>query len=149
MSLLLTILFAVLLQSHNPMGFDQNKTTHHFILTSSGGYIEVAVRDSSDQNNLAAIRKHLAHIAAQFKAGDFNIPMLVHGEQPSGAETMKRLKDRIEYQFTQVKNGARVTITTDDRDVLQAIHDFLRYQIREHKTGDKVTVSTGATPGDK
>jgi hypothetical protein len=122
------------------MGFDQNKAAHHFVLTRSGGNIEVTVRDASDQNNIAAIREHLSHIASQFKAGDFNIPMLVHGELPSGAESMKRFKDRIAYQFKAIKNGGRITITTEDQTALRAIHDFLQYQIREHKTGDSVAV---------
>ena len=140
MSLLLTILLSVVPQSHNPMGFDQDATTHHFVLTASGGYIEVTVRNPTDRKNLAAIREHLSHIALRFKAGDFNIPMLVHGEQPSGAEMMKRLKDRIEYQYTATKDGGRIAIITDDHEALQAVHEFIRYQIREHKTGDSISI---------
>src|SRR5438128_2644394 len=90
MNLLLVILLSSSPQSYNPMGFDQEKTTHHFVLTSSGGHIEVTVRDASDHANLSAIREHLTHIAVQFKAGDFNIPVLVHGEKPPGSEVMKQ-----------------------------------------------------------
>jgi len=136
MNLLLVILLSSSSQSQNPMGFDQDKTTHHFVLTSSGGHIEVTVRDASDHANLSAIREHLTHIAVQFEAGDFNIPVLVHGEKPPGSEVMKQRKDQIEYRFEVLKDGGRITMTAKDRHVLEAIHEFLRYQIQEHRTGD-------------
>lgn len=53
------------------MGFDQDATTHHFILAADGGSIEVTVKNASDTVNLEAIRTHLKEIAGQFAAGDF------------------------------------------------------------------------------
>ena len=140
MNLFGMLLFLITLQLHNPMGFDQDKTTHHFVLTASGGYIDVTVHDASDQKNLSAIREHLTYIAVKFKDGDFNIPMLVHGQLPPGTEIMKRSKGRIDYQFKVMERGGRVTITTNHRGALQAIHEFIRYQIQEHNTGDSLTV---------
>ena len=142
MNLLGMVLLLLPLQSHNPMGFDQDKTTHHFGLTSSGGYIDVAVRDALDQRNLSAIREHLSHIAVSFKEGDFNIPMLVHGEQPPGVEVMRRSKSRIDYQFKATERGGRVIITTKAPEALLGIHEFIRYQIQEHHTGDSLMVPT-------
>jgi hypothetical protein len=57
---------------------------------------------------------------------------------PAGAEAMKRLRDRIDYQFKPIKDGARVTITTKDAEALAAVHEFIRYQIKEHRTSDSV-----------
>jgi len=45
------------------MGFDQDKTTHHFSLYTDGGAIEVSVNDPADVKNRDAIRAHLPHIA--------------------------------------------------------------------------------------
>ncbi|HKB78835.1 MAG TPA: hypothetical protein VKH35_03885, partial [Thermoanaerobaculia bacterium] len=33
------------------MGFDQQKTTHHFILLESGGRIEVTAKDAADRED--------------------------------------------------------------------------------------------------
>src|SRR3989304_2110719 len=40
------------------MGFDQDKTTHHFYLFGDGGAIDVSVKDAADKANLDAIRAH-------------------------------------------------------------------------------------------
>ena len=60
------------------MGFDQDKTAHHFLLFDDGGAIEISVKDPKDTKNRDAIRAHLPHIAMMFGGGDFNAPMLVH-----------------------------------------------------------------------
>ena len=123
------------------MGFDQDKATHHFRLTSKGGAIEVQANDARDSSSRDQIRTHLHHIAEAFKAGDFSIPMFVHDETPPGVESMKGLKQEITYRYEQTDRGGRVTISTTDPWALEAIHSFLRYQIREHKTGDTLEVT--------
>ena len=60
------------------MGFDQDKTAHHFYLYDDGGTIDVRVKDAADTKELAAIRSHLPHIAMMFQDGNFEAPMLVH-----------------------------------------------------------------------
>ena len=122
------------------MGFDQNKTTHHFLLYEDGGSIDVSVKDSSDTADLNAIRAHLPHIAAMFAAGNFEAPMLVHDMNVPGATEMAALKDRLTYRFVQTPQGGRVDITTTDADALAAVHKFLRFQISDHRTGDSARV---------
>ena len=122
------------------MGFDQAVTTHHFRLFSSGGAIEVTVKDQADEANRQFIRTHLKEIAAQFAAGDFEKPLMTHGEMPDGVAEMSKRRDEISYTFEELPEGGRVRIHTADRRALEAIHRFLRYQIREHKTGDSLTV---------
>jgi hypothetical protein len=60
------------------MGFDQEKTIHHFHLYRDGGAIDIAVKEASDAKNRDAIRAHLPHIASMFAAGNFGAPMIVH-----------------------------------------------------------------------
>jgi hypothetical protein len=122
------------------MGFEQSKTTHHFLLKSDGGAIQVQANDPQDTVSLGQIRKHFHRIAAAFAAGGFQIPMMVHNTLPPGANTMKRLSGKIQYTYVETPIGARVVIKTADPSALDAIHDFLRYQIREHETGDSETI---------
>jgi hypothetical protein len=124
------------------MGFDQDKTAHHFYLFDDGGAIEIAVKDPADTTNRDAIRGHLPHIAKMFGAGSFDAPVEIHGTKDvPGAATLARLKDKLAYKYTETPNGGRVDITSSDPIAVAAVHDFLKYQITEHKTGDSGTVS--------
>jgi hypothetical protein len=123
------------------MGFDQEKTTHHFYLYADGGAIDVAVNDASDKTNLDAIRAHLPHIATMFSHGNFDAPMLVHDTNVPGTVEMAKLKDRINYKYAQTSKGGRVIIIATDAEALKAVHAFLKFQITDHKTGDSLEVS--------
>ncbi|HVO79923.1 MAG TPA: hypothetical protein VMT28_04295 [Terriglobales bacterium] len=122
------------------MGFDQARTTHHFLLKPDGGVISVEANDGKDTESRDQVRMHLPHIAKAFAAGDFDIPMFVHDQVPPGVAVMKAKKAQIEYRFEETEKGGRVIIASHDAGALAAIHDFLAFQIREHKTGDSLTV---------
>lgn len=123
------------------MGFDQDKTTHHFLLYEDGGAIDVSVNDAADAKNRDAIRSHLPHIAMMFGQGDFDAPMMVHdSKNVPGTAAMATLKDAIVYKYVETPKGGRVNITTTDTAALSAVHAFMKFQITDHKTGDPLTV---------
>ena len=123
------------------MGFDQKKTTHHFLLFTDGGAIDVAANDASDTASRDAIRAHLPHIATMFGAGNFAAPMLVHDSTSvPGTGEMAARRDAIRYQYVETPRGGRVNIVTADPQALSAVHAFLRFQIKDHKTGDPTDV---------
>jgi hypothetical protein len=122
------------------MGFSHEKTTHHFRLYADGGAIEVTANDPNDTGSRDQIRMHLAHIAGMFAAGDFNAPMLIHGEVPPGVPVLRELKGDVKYKFEKLDRGGRVRISTKNADALRAVHEFLRFQISDHQTGDAPTV---------
>ena len=123
------------------MGFDQQKTTHHFLLYDDGGAIEVSVKDKADAENLAAIRAHLPHIAKMFGDGEFDAPMLVHDRKDvPGTADLARLKSHLRYTFVETPTGGRVEIKTEEKAALDALHAFLRFQITDHQTGDPLAV---------
>lgn len=118
------------------MGFDHEKTTHHFLLHADGGAIEATANDADDRESREQIRKHLGHIARMFSEGNFKAPMLIHAQTPPGVPVMQRLKAEITYEYEETERGARVKIRTENREALEAVHEFLRFQISDHKTGD-------------
>jgi hypothetical protein len=122
------------------MGFDQDKTTHHFRLTPSGGAIEVNANQADDSASAGQIRSHLKTIAGEFSNGSFEKPLATHREVPPGVAVMKRLTSAIRYAFEETPAGGLVRIRTTDPEALRAVHDFLRYQITEHATGDPLSV---------
>lgn len=124
------------------MGFDQAKTTHHFLLYQDGGAIAVNVKNPSNTADRDAIRTHLPHLAMLFGQGSFDLPHFIHATDVPGTATMTRLKDRIAYTYRQTPDGGRVDIVTSDPEALAAIHAFLRFQITDHKTGDSLEIKT-------
>jgi hypothetical protein len=123
------------------MGFDQDATTHHFRLYSTGGAIEVVVNDDADATSRGAIREHLASIAKEFAAGTFGKPLATHGELPPGVKTMQGRLKTLTFRYEELSAGGRVVINAADAEATSAVHEFLRYQIRAHATGDPTTVS--------
>ena len=123
------------------MGFSHQQTAHHFTLTSEGGRIFAAAISAEDVETRDAIRAHMGHIARAFAAGNFEMPMFIHGKTPPGVPTMKRLRERIQYRSEDTERGAQVVIRTSDPDAVAAIHAFLRFQIADHRTGDPTAVA--------
>jgi hypothetical protein len=132
-------------RGNHVMGFDQDKTAHHFFLYADGGAIDVSVKDTADTKNRDAIRSHLPHISKLFGDGNFDAPMLVHATTVPGTAGMAARKDRITWTYTEAPRGGRVSITTTDPEALAAVHAFLRFQIADHKTGDSLDVTKRAT----
>ena len=118
------------------MGFDHDKTTHHFTMTKDGGVIQVTANVASDKDSITAIRAHLPHIVKMFSAGDFDAPMLIHDKVPPGSKVMAAKKDKISYTYADIINGGKIVIMTKDEEALKAIHEFFKMQIEDHKTGD-------------
>lgn len=122
------------------MGFSHEKTTHHFLLYPDGGAIQVEANDVNDTESRDQIRAHLPHIAKMFAAGDFQAPMLVHGQTPPGVPTLTRLKNEVTYTYEELEKGGRVVIVTKNKEARDALYAFLRFQISDHKTGDSTKV---------
>ena len=152
MSMLLTALMVLLSHGQDQhramndrgamaMGFDQEKTVHHFLLYYDGGAIDISAKDPGDGSDRDAIRSHLPHIAMMFGRGDFDVPMLVHDTREiPGVSSLSARTDRVAYRYRETPNGGRLDMITTDPEALAALHAFLRYQIREHQTGDPGTV---------
>jgi hypothetical protein len=135
---------AAVAASKEEVGFNQEKSTHHFKLLPDGGVIEITANDASDVATRNGIQQQAVKIARMLTEGDFAIPMLVHQQQPPGIDTMRRLKSELSYTPENLPNGGAVRITAASSAALAAVHDFLRFQIQEHKTGDSLAVSAPA-----
>ena len=122
------------------MGFDQQRTVHHFRLYADGGAIDVGVRDPVHTADRTAIRQHLPHVAMLFADGRFDLPMLVHGVDVPGTGDLARLRTAVTYTYVETPAGGRVDIVTRHPDALAAVHRFLAFQIADHRTGDATAV---------
>ena len=117
-------------------GMAHDTSVHHFQITSRGGVIRLEAASAADETARDQARLHLEHVAQSFAAGDFSLPLFIHGRAAPGAAAMRRLRDTIRYRYEPTDRGGRITIDTSNREARKAIHDFLRFQIRDHRTED-------------
>jgi hypothetical protein len=122
------------------MGFDQQKTEHHFQLSKDGGVVEVSARNADDKTSIEQIRTHLKMQAEKFSQGDFAAPEHTHGRVPPGTDVMKQMSSEIKYAYEAKPQGGVLRITSSSAKAIDAIHDFLRFQIQDHETGDSLAV---------
>ena len=123
------------------MGFDQDKTAHHFYLYADGGAIDVGVKDATDTPDRDAIRMHLPHIASMFGSGNFDAPMLVHDTNVPGTDDLARLHAVVTWRYVETPGGGRIDIVTTRPDAIAAVHRFLAFQIADHRTADDAVVA--------
>ena len=127
-------------QGAEAMGFDQDRTTHHFVLTKDGGYVQVTANSPKDESSIKQIRSHLQEQQRKFAKGDFSAPEHTHSRVPPGVPTMRRLRSVIRYKFEPIGGGGRLRMISRNPEALLAIHEFLKFQISDHHTGDPATV---------
>ena len=122
------------------MGFDQNKTLHHFVLTANGGRIEVRVRDASDAESRAAIPYASAADCVGFRHRPLRRAVRHARRNAARCSDHASAARHHPYAYRDSPDGGSVTIATTRTTARNAVHAFLRYQIREHSTGDPMTV---------
>jgi hypothetical protein len=130
----------VLERGEQRMGFNQQTTTHHFVLLPDGGLVRVQANASDDHAGITQIRKHLREIRGKFSAGDFEAPEFIHAQTPPGIPVMQQQKDAIRYSYRAIRDGAELRISSKQAEAVAAIHQFLKFQIADHKTGDPLRV---------
>ena len=114
------------------MPFALDETTHIFTDTQSGGRQDVVADDPTDENSIEAIREHLAEEAAKFQIGDFSDPEAIHGAAMPGLAALKSGFDQIDVELFETADGAAITYTTQDPDLVSAIHIWFEAQTSDH-----------------
>jgi hypothetical protein len=124
-------------RGNQAMGFDQQKSVHHFVTRDNGGFIQVTAKDAKDSAMVKKIQDHLKKAVAKFSDGDFSDPAFIH-EQTPGVDTLKRLKSEVKYSYTKLDDGGAIVLKTKNAEALAAIREFFAMQIQDHQTGDPV-----------
>ena len=114
------------------MPFDQDRTTHIFRATETGGVQRVVADDADASRQVRLIRAHLREEADRFSAGDFTDPMAIHGAQMPGIRALRSGADRIGVEYSSIPRGAQLTYATTDPDLVAALHDWFDAQLMDH-----------------
>lgn len=115
-----------------PMAFNQNKITHHFVATPDGGKIIITTIDGNHRQTIGQIKNHVLEIQKEFADGNFTKPFYIHSQEVAGAEVMSDKIDLIKYSILEMNNGSSLLLTTNDKELIDAIRRFMEFQSREH-----------------
>ena len=118
--------------SAHVMPFELGKTKHIFEMTESGGIQEVVANDPHDSTQIALIQQHLQHESLMFSAGDFSDPSSLHGNDMPGVPELSSGAAQIKIEYAALPNGARITFTTQDLQLVTAIHRWFGAQLSDH-----------------
>jgi hypothetical protein len=114
------------------MPFDLDRTTHVFEVTGDGGIEIVTVKDPTDKAQIALIQQHLEHEATKFRAGDFSDPAAIHGADMPGLQDLAAGAASIAFDYAPLPDGARITYTTRDAQLVAALHRWFAAQLADH-----------------
>jgi hypothetical protein len=114
------------------MPFDLDATTHRFEPLDDGLLQTVVADDPADADQVALVRDHLTDEAERFAGGDFDDPASIHGDQMPGLDDLRAGFDEIDVVYAEVPDGATITYTTADADLVAALHDWAEAQVTDH-----------------
>src|SRR5690606_9321400 len=104
------------------MPFDLEATTHVFEPRDDGLVQRVVADDPGDTRQVELVREHLAGEAERFAAGDLGDPASIHGRDMPGLAEIEAGHDRIDVRYRDLPVGGSITYTTDDPDLVEALH---------------------------
>lgn len=103
-----------------------------FTKTAKGGIQEVIAKDPKDAQQIALIREHLQHVAAQFRQGDFSSPAEIHGAEMPGLAELKKAKPGEMVRYQDVPQGGTIRYATKNASLVTAIHRWFDAQLSDH-----------------
>lgn len=114
------------------MPFDLDRTTHQFTKNDTGGVQTVVADDPQDTTQVNLIRQHLTEEVDRFRRGDFTDPARIHGDEMPGLAALRAHGGRITIDYETTPDGGRVTYTTSDAGLRNALHHWFDAQVGDH-----------------
>jgi hypothetical protein len=81
---------------------------------------------------VALVREHLGDEAERFAAGDFDDPAAIHGDEMPGLAELEAGHAGIDVRYAEIPAGGRISYTTDDPDLVAALHAWGEAQVSDH-----------------
>lgn len=115
------------------MPFNLEQTLHVFSKIKTGGLQQVIVKDPLAKDQINLIREHLTQIAKDFKQSNFSDPEKIHGKDMPGLKALQAAKKGdISIQYQEIPEGAEILYTSDNLDLVNAIHQWFDAQLSDH-----------------
>ncbi len=116
------------------MPFDLDATTHQFEPLANGLTETVVADDPTDSEQITLIQQHLTSEADRFQRGDFSDPATIHGDDMPGLDELQARVDAITIEFTPLTDGAQLTFSATDPELVDALHRWGEAQTMDHGT---------------
>ncbi|RQH06912.1 aspartate carbamoyltransferase [Paraburkholderia dinghuensis] len=114
------------------MPFTLAATTHIFTKMADGG-VQQVVTKHHDPKQAALIREHLAVIARQFSAGDFEAPEQIHGKDMPGLAALRTAQPgELKIDYRDLPDGGEIVYRTDEPRLVAALHAWFDAQVSDH-----------------
>ena len=114
------------------MPFSLRATVHIFTKTTDGGVQQVVVKHP-DPKQVALIRGHLAMIAEQFSAGNFEGPEAIHGDDMPGLAVLREARPgALKIEYRDLPEGGEIVYHSNDARLAAALHEWFDAQLSDH-----------------
>jgi hypothetical protein len=114
------------------MPFDLDATTHSFEPTGTGLVQTVVADDPTHTTQIDLIRDHLTSEVDRFQQGDYGDPAAIHGDDMPGLAELEAHAGSVTIEFEPLADGARLLFTTNDPDLVDALHRWGQAQTTDH-----------------
>ena len=104
---------------------------HAFVPNQRGG-VQTVMVPNRDPKQISLVRSHLRKEATAFASGDFSDPASIHGRAMPGLGLMQAGSAKIHMVYSDMPNGARITYSTTDPELIAAIHRWFKAQVGDH-----------------
>jgi hypothetical protein len=114
------------------MPFDLASTTHVFSKTANGGTQVITAKSPDDERQIRLIRQHLREERDKFASGNFDDPAKIHGMHMPGVDELAAGYKDISVKYSDELAGARLTYSTEDPTLIEAMHSWFDRQVMDH-----------------
>lgn len=117
-----------------------------FEMTDSGGIQQVIAKDPGDKEQINLIQQHLQYEAMRFSGGDFFGPASLQGSEMPGLKELSEGVTRLKVEYSPLPNSAQITFTTQDLQLVTAIHRWFGAQPSDHGADATYQAVSGSGP---
>ena len=129
------------MESPMVMPFNMNKVTHYFIKNNKGGILMIKTKDINDTTQAKLVQKHLKKECKLFSQADFRDPKSLHGKNMPGLKILSASKDKFIVEYKKLSNGAQLTFSSKEAEIIDAIHKWFDAQLKDHGTDAKSSLN--------
>lgn len=119
--------------AHQLLPYAADQALEGFAKTANGGIMQIIAKSANDGQQIKLMQLYLRQTAEEYGKGDFSSTERFHGTDMPGLNQMKAAKNGgIKYEYKALNNGGQIIFSTDDPQLLTALHAWIEAQIKAH-----------------
>lgn len=119
--------------AHQLLPYAVDQALEGFAKTTNGGIMQIVAKPDGDTKQIKLMQQYLRQTAEEYGKGDFSSTERFHGTDMPGLAQMKAAKtDDIKYGYKALQNGGQIHFSTENPQLLKALHAWIDAQIKQH-----------------